>query len=132
MIERVHIQGFQSLADVDLELGGFTVIQGKSNSGKSAFIRALRAVVTNAGNVALTNKATAPNPALFRLRAGFPTRLHSRTVSQDLSLDRVHPRRPAWNLRAMSTIIRTASCPLKRRLSAIPPPARRRVRYWRQ
>ena len=51
MIQRVHIQGFQSLADVDLELGGFTVIQGKSNSGKSAFIRALRAVVTNAGNL---------------------------------------------------------------------------------
>lgn len=51
MIQRVHIKGFQSLADVDLELGGFTVIQGRSNSGKSAFIRALRAVVTNAGNL---------------------------------------------------------------------------------
>lgn len=55
MIERVHINGFQSLADVELPLGGFTVIQGRSNSGKSAVIRALRAVVTNAGNLRGTN-----------------------------------------------------------------------------
>ena len=55
MIERVHIKGFQSLADVELPLGIFTVIQGRSNSGKSAVIRALRAVVTNAGNLRGTN-----------------------------------------------------------------------------
>lgn len=51
MIESVHIEGFQSLADVELPLGRFTVIQGRSNSGKSAVIRALRAVVTNGGNM---------------------------------------------------------------------------------
>lgn len=51
MIDRVHIRGFQSLADVELPLGRFTVIQGRSNSGKSAVIRALRAIVTNGGNL---------------------------------------------------------------------------------
>lgn len=51
MIDRVHIEGFQSLADVDLTLGGFTVIQGRSNSGKSAVIRALRALASNGGNL---------------------------------------------------------------------------------
>ena len=51
MLDRLHIEGFQSLENVDLPLGSFTVIQGKSNSGKSAVIRALRAVITNGGNL---------------------------------------------------------------------------------
>ncbi len=41
------MQGFQSLYDVSLDLGGFTVIVGPSSSGKSAFIRSLRAVTSN-------------------------------------------------------------------------------------
>lgn len=51
MIKRVRISGFQSLSDIDISLGKFTVIQGRSNSGKSAFIRALRAVVSNGSNL---------------------------------------------------------------------------------
>lgn len=48
MLERVRIKGFQSLADVDLELGPLTVIVGRSNSGKSALRRAVEAVIDNA------------------------------------------------------------------------------------
>lgn len=47
MISRVSIRNFQSLKNVDLELGAFTVIVGDSASGKSAFTRALKAVSSN-------------------------------------------------------------------------------------
>lgn len=47
MIQRVRIKDFQSLADVELELGQLTVIVGPSSSGKSALIRALRLLTSN-------------------------------------------------------------------------------------
>lgn len=46
-IERLEVTNFQSLAKADIELGPFTVIVGPSNSGKSALLRALKAVVRN-------------------------------------------------------------------------------------
>lgn len=46
-IERLKVNNFQSISNADLELGSFTVIVGPSNSGKSALLRALRAVVRN-------------------------------------------------------------------------------------
>lgn len=46
-IDRLKISNFQSLESADLELGPFTVIVGPSNSGKSALLRALKAVVRN-------------------------------------------------------------------------------------
>jgi DNA repair ATPase RecN len=47
MLKRVRIQQFQSLESVTLDLGRFTVIIGKSDVGKSAVIRAIKAAVTN-------------------------------------------------------------------------------------
>lgn len=46
-ITEIHIRGFQSLKQADLDLGTFTVIVGPSSSGKSALIRALRALASN-------------------------------------------------------------------------------------
>lgn len=46
-LERVEIRNFQSLRRVDLDLGAFTVIVGPSSSGKSALIRAFKAVASN-------------------------------------------------------------------------------------
>lgn len=46
-IDRLKVSNFQSLESADIELGSFTVIVGPSNSGKSALLRALRAVVRN-------------------------------------------------------------------------------------
>ena len=40
MLNHVSIKNFQSLRNVELELGKFTVILGESGCGKSAFIRA--------------------------------------------------------------------------------------------
>ena len=47
MIEQVTVKNFQSLEDITLKFGQFTVITGPTNSGKSAFIRAVKAAVTN-------------------------------------------------------------------------------------
>lgn len=46
-IDRVRIQNFQSIKNLDIELGNFTIIVGPSSSGKSAFVRALKALASN-------------------------------------------------------------------------------------
>lgn len=47
MIEEIQIRNFQSLQDIHLQLAPFTVVVGPSSSGKSAFIRALKALTSN-------------------------------------------------------------------------------------
>jgi predicted ATP-dependent endonuclease of OLD family len=47
MIRSIRVNNFQSLRDVSIELGKFTVITGSTNKGKSALIRAVKAVVEN-------------------------------------------------------------------------------------
>lgn len=46
-ITRLEVRNWQSLRHVDLELGDFTVIVGPSSSGKSALIRAFKALASN-------------------------------------------------------------------------------------
>lgn len=46
-LERVVIQNFQSIKKLDLELGKLTVLVGPSSSGKSAFLRAIKALASN-------------------------------------------------------------------------------------
>lgn len=51
---RARVRDFQSIADTGVDFGRFTVLVGPSNSGKSAFLRALRACLRNTivpGNV---------------------------------------------------------------------------------
>lgn len=47
MIAQVNLVGFQSLERLGLDLDRLTVISGPSGSGKSAFVRALRAALGN-------------------------------------------------------------------------------------
>ncbi len=47
MLTHLAIKNFQSLKKVELELGALTVIVGSSSSGKSATVRALKALVSN-------------------------------------------------------------------------------------
>lgn len=47
MIEKLHVRHFQSLDDVEVELGGLTIIVGPSSSGKSALTRSLRVLIEN-------------------------------------------------------------------------------------
>jgi DNA repair exonuclease SbcCD ATPase subunit len=46
-LTRLEVRNFQSLRKVDLDLGLFTVIVGPSSSGKSALMRAFRALASN-------------------------------------------------------------------------------------
>jgi len=47
MIKQIRIKNYQSLKDVTLEPGKFTVIVGSSDVGKSAVIRAIKSVLIN-------------------------------------------------------------------------------------
>jgi len=47
MLRRIKVQDFQSLADIQLELGQVTVIVGATNAGKSGMVRALQAALFN-------------------------------------------------------------------------------------
>ncbi len=59
MFTTVLIRNWQSLRSVDLDLGRFTVIVGASSSGKSAFMRAMRALAATAtGSSAITRGAS--------------------------------------------------------------------------
>lgn len=48
MLSRISIKNYQSLYDVDLELAPLTVIVGPTNVGKSAFVRAVTMLCSNA------------------------------------------------------------------------------------
>lgn len=45
---KVSVKNFQSIASADLEIDGFTVVTGKNNSGKSALLRSVNSLFTNA------------------------------------------------------------------------------------
>lgn len=47
-VETLHVQGFQSLHNLRMDLGQLTVVVGPSSSGKSALTRALRTLANNA------------------------------------------------------------------------------------
>lgn len=47
-LEKVQIRDYQSIDDLTLDLGSWTVLVGSSNSGKSAVLRALRDLFQNA------------------------------------------------------------------------------------
>lgn len=56
MIDRIKVSNFQSLRQADLRLGRFTVIVGQTSSGKSALVRALRMVTSNARGNAFVSR----------------------------------------------------------------------------
>jgi len=43
----IEVHGFQSIAKASLKVDGFTALVGRSNIGKSAFVRAVRCALTN-------------------------------------------------------------------------------------
>lgn len=47
MVNKIRIRNYMSLVKADIELGEITVIKGKSDSGKSAFFRAVKGAVSN-------------------------------------------------------------------------------------
>lgn len=66
MIESIKAINFQSLQNVDIELGKFTVIVGPSSSGKSALTRALKAVTSNQLNSDYITRGTKKSSVSLR------------------------------------------------------------------
>jgi exonuclease SbcC len=55
---RVRVQNFQSIEDEEVVVDGLTVITGPNNSGKTAFMRAVKGVFTNAAPGPLVRHGT--------------------------------------------------------------------------
>ena len=55
---RVHVRNFQSIAQSTVEIDGFTVVTGPNNSGKTALMRAVRGVFTNAKGTSFVRHGT--------------------------------------------------------------------------
>jgi DNA repair ATPase RecN len=66
-LSEISVQRFQSLYDVTVPLGKLTVVVGHSNSGKSAFGRALRAISRNNVSPGYVTKGS----STAKLRAAF-------------------------------------------------------------
>lgn len=49
MAVKIKVENFQSIKKAELEVSGFTAVTGPNNSGKTALMRAVRGVFTNAG-----------------------------------------------------------------------------------
>ena len=67
---RLTGKDFQSWKQFDLNVGGFTVIIGSSNRGKSALIRALRGVLRNQVQAAHIRKGEKTTELLFNMSEG--------------------------------------------------------------
>lgn len=76
-LSRIEIRNFQSLRRVDLDLGQFTVIVGPSSSGKSALMRACRALASNVRGSSVITRG--------QKRAAITARLDHRTVTLERS-----------------------------------------------
>lgn len=53
---KIHIQNFQSIDDLEIEVHGFTCITGPSNIGKSAIVRAASSAILNNPVVGMVRK----------------------------------------------------------------------------
>lgn len=58
MLRHLKVERFQSLSSVEIELGPLTVIQGPSSSGKSALVRAARALARNVNSPAAVSQGS--------------------------------------------------------------------------
>jgi DNA repair exonuclease SbcCD ATPase subunit len=73
VLQEIRIKNFQSLHNVDLEFGKFTVIIGASSSGKSAITRAIKAVASNALDSDYITQGTKRSAVTLRTDAGTVT-----------------------------------------------------------
>lgn len=69
-IEAIAIRGYQSVYDVGISLGDFTVIYGESDVGKSAFFRALFGLVTSESGDSFISKGLPAAHVGLKLSSG--------------------------------------------------------------
>lgn len=70
MISRILVKNYQSLQNLELKLGKFTVIVGESDSGKSALIRALTGWATNQAGSDFTTHGKSSTSVLVEMDSG--------------------------------------------------------------
>ena len=91
-IDRVKVENFKSLVDIDLKLKNLTIITGVNSSGKSSFIQSLLLFRENNNNIwldCIMTKNTKLNKLSFNgeyLNIGDPEMLLSQNSSSDLML----------------------------------------------
>lgn len=90
-IHSLHVRNFQSLHDVKLELLPFTVIVGKSSSGKSALTRAIRTLVSNRRGTEWITHGERTAAISATTNAGTVTLTRSRTSSSSDNAYRILP-----------------------------------------
>lgn len=78
MLEHVEIRNFQSLRNVVLDLGRFTVIVGASSAGKSAIVRAVKAVASNVSGTSVITRGATTAAITVRTADAVITLEHSR------------------------------------------------------
>jgi energy-coupling factor transporter ATP-binding protein EcfA2 len=69
-IDGVAVKGYQSLYDVKCSLGNFTVIYGESDVGKSAFYRAVKALVTSEDGDSFISHGKSSTTVALKLNSG--------------------------------------------------------------
>ncbi len=89
MFEQVSIRNFQSLRSVDLELGRLTVIVGASSSGKTALMRALRAISSNVRGSSIVTRGTKQASVSLSSESSMVTLERSETTSTYKIVDKV-------------------------------------------
>jgi energy-coupling factor transporter ATP-binding protein EcfA2 len=80
-LSSIAVRHYQSLVDVSLTLGNFTVIVGPSSSGKSAFVRSLQTLTHNARGSAFITQGRAGCSIVATLPTGIVTLTRTKSSS---------------------------------------------------
>lgn len=84
MITDLAVQGYQSLRDLRVKLGKFTVVTGPSSSGKSSLIRAIRLAAFNASGTSYISEGAGNCRVMVNTDEGWAAQVvRSRTRGND-------------------------------------------------
>lgn len=84
MIESIQIRNFQSLQNIELDLAPFTVIVGRSSSGKSAFVRALSTLFSNRRGTDFISHGTTTSVVTATVPQGLVSLSRSLTAAKNM------------------------------------------------
>ena len=99
MIHRFQVQNLKSIADVDVDLSPVTVLVGKSGTGKSSFVQALRflrdALISKPSTAIVASDSTGGGAGCTHdLRRGFSVAGIDEMFRYELSMNRGGPAQP--------------------------------------
>jgi predicted ATPase len=95
-IDRVKVENFKSLVNIDLELKNLTIITGVNSSGKSSFIQSLLLFKENDNNIKIEKRKLSFNGEYLNI--GDPKMLLSQNSSSDLMLFEIEKNEDILNI----------------------------------